>query len=85
MRHVIIEKDGYFTTDHLSSELLIWYAPDSALIILVFRHAATRGALNDLLFFIFIKMFTLKLQARNPKKLLQAKIQSHTRIKISMK
>ena len=43
-----------------------------------------RGALNDLRFLICIKMFILKLQARNPEKLLQANIQSPTRIKISI-
>ena len=42
-----------------------------------------RGALNDLSFLICIKMFILKLQARNPEKILQANIQSPTRIKIS--
>ena len=40
-------------------------------------------ALNDLFFLIFIKMFILKFQARNAEKLLQANLQSPTRIKIS--
>ena len=42
-----------------------------------------RYLLNKLKTQICIKMFILKLQASNPEKLLQANLQSPTRIKIS--
>ena len=46
-------------------------------------YSACTRALNDLFFLIFIKMFILKFQASNSEKLLQANLQSPTRIKIS--